>query len=149
MPCIFCEGALAPLTVAHLSGASCVNCPPRLGRLIFDRPELMVGLFPGLIDEAEDEIAPEPRVRLADGRSVELREHTAELKKSLTPAQRAELAGSYVELELWREATLEAAQALCEGVTEKDAEAALGVLFHPRIALPTAAVAVRGLLFPQ
>lgn len=146
--CVFCESPAARLAIAPLGATACVDCAARVGRLFVDQRELALAIFPGLIEEAE-EIGPEPRVRLADGRSVELREHTAELKKTLTPSQRTELAESYVALEMWREATLEAAQALREGVADELAERAFAVLFHPRIAVPIAAVAIRGLLFRQ
>jgi hypothetical protein len=105
--------------------------------------------WPALVELEQEEAGPEPMVRLGDGRRVELRTHTQALKAELTVAQRAQLAGSYVELGMFGEALLEAAHVLTsEGAPADAVEAALAVLFSPPLA-PAEPTGLRALLQPH
>jgi hypothetical protein len=122
--CAFCDkpGEL------HLSEtrASCRACAQRLGLLVQQSPERLARTIPNLLEPEDGE--PEPRIRLADGRSVELRERTAQLKQELSLVKRVELMVLLGEIGLLREQALEAAFVLASNAPDAMAQLALQVL---------------------
>jgi hypothetical protein len=107
----------------------------------------LVHVWPDLRDD-EDEDEPEPRVRLPDGRLVELREHTAELKRDLGPDKRLQLALTLGRLGLARESILECGHVLASEPSVAVARAALALLLSQE-GLPADAVGrLRAVLFP-
>jgi hypothetical protein len=109
------------------SERGCSACAQKLGRLLTVAPELLSPVWPLLLEE--DDGSPEPRVRLADGRSVELRERTAELKRDLSVDERMRLAAMFGELGLAREQLLEAGFVLSTGPSDELAQRALDLIF--------------------
>ncbi|MEM9694403.1 MAG: hypothetical protein AAGA56_17760, partial [Myxococcota bacterium] len=70
--CGTCGGAIGedPIVGRHL--AICRNCGVRLGHAMHARTAAFFAVWP-FLDEPDDEGEPAPRVRPADGTSVELR----------------------------------------------------------------------------
>lgn len=145
--CLFCRSDKGEFLSVAADQRACERCARRLGMMLKDEEPLLFTIFPVLrVDQEEDE-EPEPTVRLPDGRRVELRERTAELKKDLTMDQRAELAGTYVQIGLHREAVLEAGVVLSSGVLSAS-ERVLAILFKAPLSAPDAVERVRPLLLP-
>lgn len=144
--CVFCRSETTEFASVGAAGAACARCIARLGMMLKDAEPILFTIFPALRD-VEDEDEPEPTVRLPDGRRVELRERTAELKKDLTIDQRAELTSTYVEIGLHREAVLEAGVVLSSGVLSA-AGRVLPVLFSAPLSAPDALERIRPLLLP-
>lgn len=147
LPCSFCDRVSAhPLPS---EGRCCPTCAAQLGLLLDARDIRVARLWPALAGLEAEEPGPEPTVRMPDGQRVELRARTQALKAELTLAQRAELAGTYVELGMFGEAVLEAAHVLmAEGAPAGAVEAALAVLFSPPLA-PAEPAGLRALLQPH
>lgn len=145
--CAFCGRAVTHFIDVPQHGArSCLTCATRLGRVLVEAPLSFAAIWPILIEEDEDE--PEPKVRLPDGRMVELREHTAELKKELTAEQRMELAGTYAQIGLYREQLLECGFVLSSEPAPELAGSALRMLLGARFTAPDALRRLREVLFP-
>lgn len=145
--CSFCSRSVETwLFIPRFGGHSCVPCSVRLGRLLVDSPDSLIGVWPILVEEDDDE--PEPKVTLADGRSVELRERTAELKKELPLEDRLKLAYSYGEIGLHREQILEAAFVLSSEPQVEVAQIAMTLLMENRYTVKDAPVRLRTALFP-
>ncbi len=104
-------------------------------------------LWPAVHDPDEDE--PEPMVTLPDGRRVELRAHTENMKKDLTVEQRAELSDTYSKLGLYREAVLEAALTLKTGASAEAITKALTVLFSEPLGNAETVRAIRRRFLPN
>jgi len=146
LPCALC-GLKSPRVyrLPQPGESACERCASRLGDLFFDEPRL-ARIWPSLSD-TEDDDEPEPMVRLSDGSKVELKSRTEELKKDLTPAQRAELMVTYVELRMLKEAVLEGARVLREGGDEEK-ERVLSVLFSLPLAAKDASEQLKPFLLP-
>jgi hypothetical protein len=146
--CAFCS-ALAPvsLQLARFGATACVACATRLGRLLVSSPEVLVPIWPLLVD-AEDDLEPEPQVRRADGTVVELRQATAELKRELDLEARMQLAVMYGELGMHREQIQEAGHVLGEAHSPQLAQRAVDLLFSEALCSPSAIAQLRGRLFP-
>lgn len=145
--CAFCGRSVGQwLEVERFSAHACQPCAVRLGRILVSAPEALVGVWPVLheVDDGE----PEPKVRLSDGRSVELRQHTAELKKELTVDKRLELAHTYGELGLHREQLLECGHVLSVEPPIELAQSALNLLVGHRFTARDALSRLRVALFP-
>jgi hypothetical protein len=129
--CAFCGRATTQwLEFRRLECPGCRACGARLGQLLLERPLHLAAVWPFLVEEEDDD--PEPKVRLADGRMVELRERTAELKKELSLEARLQLALSYGELGMFREQLLECGFLLVETTDLELAQKAVDVLSaHP------------------
>jgi hypothetical protein len=106
-----------------------------------------LAVWPFLADD--DDGSPEPRIRLANGSSVELRARTAELKRELTVEKRLELAELYGEIGLLREQLLEAGFVLSSEPGPELAQRALNVLFASDRAAPNAVALLRRHLLPS
>jgi hypothetical protein len=119
----------------------------RLGRTLLDSARLLSAVWPALLEEDDDD-DPEPRVRLPDGRLVELREHTAELKRDLAPDQRLQLARTLQRLGLKREAILECGHVLAAEPSLPIARAALAILMTQEGLPDDALTRLRAALFP-
>lgn len=146
--CLFCQSNKGAFLSLGEDGAACERCAVRLGMMLKDGEPILFSIFPALrevTDDDDDE--PEPTVRMPDGRKVELRERTAELKKDLTMDQRAELTGTYIEIGLHREAVIEAGVVLSSGVLSAS-ERVLPLLFREPLSAPDALERVRPLLMP-
>lgn len=146
--CAFCGRAERPwLDVPKFGLSACTRCATRLGRLLLDAPAALSAVWPSLKEEEGDE--PEPRLRLPDGSSVEVRERTAELKKELTFEARVQLAQTYGDLGLYREQLLECGYILCAEPPPLLAQAAFNLLFlHRRFVAKDAIEQLRAALFP-
>lgn len=143
--CIFCGSERGEfLAFSDSNEFACARCARQLGLMIRDMDRQLLTIWPALVDEDDE---PEPMVRLADGRRVELRQHTAELKKDLSVEQRAELANTYVQLGLLREAILEVAEVLASG-TREASEKVLRLLFTEPLSAPDSLERVRPYLLP-
>lgn len=125
--------------------ALCPRCSTELGERLLAQPERFHDLWPALREDDDD---PEPRVRLDDGTSIELRERTAELKRDLTVEERAELAYTFVALGLARESLLEAAFVLSAGPSPALRHRALALLF-PEAPAPSLLAELRSALYPS
>jgi hypothetical protein len=135
--------------VDSLATQFCPPCAARLGRSLVADPRPLAAVWPGLIEEEEDDDGEaEPRVRLDDGRSVELRERTAELKKDLPVEARMQLAMTLGELGMHREQMLECAYVLSTEPPEKLGRLALSVLFLQPVAVDEPLAHLRRVLFP-
>ena len=148
MTCAFCGRATADsCSLGPLAAECCPSCAVRLGRTLLDSARLLAAVWPALLED-DDDHEPEPRVRLPDGRLVELREHTAELKRELGPDQRLQLARTLEQLGLKREAILECGHVLAAEPSLPLARAAIALLMS-RDGLPDdALVQLRAALFP-
>lgn len=144
--CLFCRSEKGEFLSLGTLGVACERCAVRLGMMLKDSEPILFSIFPALRD-VDDDSEPEPTVRLPDGRRVELRERTAELKKDLTMDQRAELTGTYIEIGLHREAVIEAGVVLSSGVLSAS-ERVLPLLFKEPLSAPDALERVRPLLLP-
>jgi hypothetical protein len=144
--CSFC-GIASPRVFRLPQGSSwtCERCTTRLADLLHEEPR-MARIWPAL-SEPDDDDEPEPMVRLADGSKVALKSRTEELKKDLTPPQRAELMATYVELEMFKEALMEAARVLREG-GQAERERVLEMLFSLPLAAADAPEQLRPFLLP-
>src|SRR3954469_17870981 len=142
--CIFCKSERGEIPFDETGDYACARCAMQLGTLIKDLDRSLITIWPALIEEDDE---PEPIVRLGDGRRVELRQHTAELKKDLTVDQRAELADTYVKIGLLREAILEVAEVLSSGTKEASAKV-IPLLFKEPLSAPYAVERVRPSLPP-
>jgi hypothetical protein len=136
------------LSVDSIATQFCFPCAARLGRSLVSDPRPLEAVWPGLVEEDEDDEDAEPRVRLDDGRSVELRQRTAELKKDLPVEARMQLAMTLGELGLHREQMLECAYVLSTEPPEKLARLALSVLFLQPVAVDEPLARLREVLFP-
>lgn len=134
------------LRLGELDARACRICTGLLGRTLLEAPLRLVAVWPAL---REDDDSPEPRVRLADGRSVELRERTAELKRDLSLEQRAQLVSMLGELGLGREQLQEAGFLLFVGAAAPLAQLALDTLFAEGRASPGAVAELRRHLLPS
>jgi hypothetical protein len=133
-----------------LGASVCPSCARGVGKLFEGAHSRLEGAFPVLAALEGDEGDPrEPKMRTAGGRTVELRSHTAQLRKGLAPRDRVRLAVEFLEIDLYREALLEATLALVGDLTPAEASRALDVVFNPKVAAPHAVERVRDLLFPQ
>lgn len=143
--CIFCRSQKGEsIPFGETQDVVCPRCALQLGTMINALDQTLLTIWPALIDE---DLEPEPMVRLSDGRRVELRQHTAELKTELTVEQRAELANTYVKIGLLREAILEAAHVLQSGVKDASGKV-IGLLFQEPLSAPDAIERVRPFLLP-
>jgi hypothetical protein len=148
MTCAFCgreAGESYPLDA--FGAESCPPCATRLGRTLLNPPRELAGVWAALAEE-DDETEPEPRVRLPDGRLVELRERTAELKRDLGPEKRIELAWTLGRLGLRREAILECGHVLAAEPSKAVARAALALLLSQKGMPDDALARIRAVLFP-
>ncbi len=136
------------IPVEFLGTQICYPCSARLGRVLVSDPEPLAAIWPALKAE-DDDGEPEPKVRLADGRSVELRERTAEMKKDLPLDQRMRLAMTLGELGLYREQMLECGFILSAEPPEVLARLALSVLFANKMELREPMERLRAVLFPS
>jgi hypothetical protein len=128
MKCALCDRDANPaLRLGELDASCCLACAWRVGRLVVGTPHALVLVWPTLWED-EDE-GPEPKVRLPDGTSVELRSRTAELKQELTVEKRLELAVVMGEMGLARERLLEAGYVLSTEASADLAQKALDLLF--------------------
>lgn len=146
--CDLCERPAADaVPLGDFPAVACRDCTRRLGKLIHINPRLLGRVWPHLVQG--DDGSPEPRVRLPDGRSVELRERTAELKRDLPMEKRAELAELLGELGLEQELLLEAATVLEAEVPPELVARAAAVLFRRERAAPDAVEQLRPHLRPS
>lgn len=147
LTCTFCDRPSAhPLPG---EGRCCPTCAVQLGLLLDARDVRVARAWPALAGLADEESGHEPTLRMPDGQRVELRARTKALKAELTVAQRAQLAGTYVELGMFGEAVLEAAHVLTAGDVPTEAtEAALAVLFSPPL-VPADLTSLRAVLQPH
>ncbi|MBS2026443.1 MAG: hypothetical protein JST54_00945 [Deltaproteobacteria bacterium] len=146
MTCAFCHRAAdGGPSLGPLEARTCLPCARRLGVLLIERPTMFVSLWPVLAED--DDGSPEPKVRLSDGRTVELRERTAELKRELSMDKRLELAEMLGPLGLPREAILEAAFVLREAEPNL-VQRALDLLFSERTS-PADLAQLERLLLPS
>jgi hypothetical protein len=146
--CSLCDRPAAPiLGLGALPAQTCPACARALGGLLLERPALLTAIWPALAEP--DDGTPEPRVRLADGRSVEVRERTAEMKRDLPVEKRAELAELLDGLGLLREALLEAGFVLQRDASAELAQRALDVLFAEGRATGAAVAVLRRHLLPS
>jgi hypothetical protein len=143
--CSLCSHAAeAPLALAEAT--FCPSCAALLGRTLLARPERLAHVWPLLVEEEDDD--PEPRIRLADGTSIEVRERSAQLKAELSPDERMQLAEMLATLGLAREHLLECGFVLSTEPSPALAQRALALLFSTTA--PTAAIApLRATLFPS
>lgn len=149
--CAFCGRACSDaLSIERFGAYSCPACMVRLGRVLVDRPHALEDVWPALTRKEEDDEddEPEPKVRLEDGRLVELRERTAELKQELPIAARVQLASTYGDLGMHREQVLECGFVLASEPGEALGAEALRVLFS-RFTAPDALERLRVVLFPS
>ncbi len=147
--CLFCQrSSQAPVDVLPSNAKACHACVSRLGTLLLEQDLAVAAIWPALRHQVEEE-GDEPIVRLPDGRVVELRERTAELKEQLSLEKRAALARTYVEIGMYREAVMEAALVLSQSENSQALAAALEVLLTPPLGRPRAAESVRVLLRPN
>lgn len=143
--CSLCSHA-AEAPFALPEATFCRGCTALLGRTLLARPERLAHVWPMLVEEDDDE--PEPRIRLADGTSIEVRERTAQLKADLTPDERLQLAETLAALGLAREHLLECGVVLSAEPSPALAQRALALLFSTTGA--TAAIGpLRASLFPS
>lgn len=142
--CVFCRTERGERLTFGNGESACLRCTRLLGTMLRDNDRTLTGIWPALVD---DDDGPEPMVRMPDGRKVELRERTAELKKELTIPQRAELAATYVQIGLLREAILEVAEVLASGEIEPS-QKVLALLFTDPLSAPDAQERVRPYLLP-
>ena len=148
MTCAFCGREAAESHPLEALGAqSCPPCATRLGRTLLHPPRELLEVWRALAED-DDENEPEPRVRLPDGRFVELRERTAELKRDLGPEKRLELAWTLGRLGLRREAILEAGHVLAAEPSRAVARAALALLMSQKGMPDDALARIRAALFP-
>jgi hypothetical protein len=136
------------LSVDSLATQFCHPCAARLGRTLVTDPRPLGAVWPGLVEEEDDGDEAEPRVRMDDGRSVELRQRTAELKKDLPVQARMQLAMTLGELGLHREQMLECGYVLSTQPPETLARLALSVLFLQPVAADEPLARLRQVLFP-
>jgi hypothetical protein len=101
--CSLCGQTGGPLLALARFGGACLPCVCRLGRLLQDAPGRLQLLWPALGADEDEEDEPEPKIRLPDGSSVELREQTAKLKEELSVPLRLELAETFNNIGLQRE----------------------------------------------
>jgi hypothetical protein len=150
-PCTFCGAAAAPaLYLARFNSCCCTGCAARVGRLLAKVPEQLTGAFPALgVEDAEDALDPEPRVRGSDGKTRELREVTAELKRELPLAARAQLAQAYGEMGMPREQVQECAHVLAAAEEPALLQHAVDLLFSETLCSPGGVDVVRSRLFPS
>ncbi len=151
--CAFCGRACSDaLSIERFGAFSCPTCSVRLGRLLVDRPQALEAIWPALMpraSEGDEDDEPEPKVRLEDGRLVELRERTAELKRELPIAARVQLASTYGDLGMHREQLLECGYVLASEPGDAIGGQALRVLFNHRFTSPDALERLRVILFPS
>jgi hypothetical protein len=148
MTCAFCGRATAEAhPLEPFAAECCPSCAVRLGRTLVDSARLFAAVWPALVENDDDD-EPEPRVRLPDGRLVELREHTAELKRELGPDKRLQLARTLGRLGLKREAILECGYVLAAEPPLPLARAALALLMSQGVLPEDALDRLRAALFP-
>jgi hypothetical protein len=148
MACSLCDrDSPTLLPLGALEARGCPICAWRLGRLLVETPDTLLLVWPLLADD--DDGSPEPRVRLADGTSVELRQRTEELKRELSVEKRMALSEMYGELGLPREQLLEAGFVLSHEPPLELAQRALDVLFAPDRAAPHAVSLLRRFMLPS
>ncbi|MGA9525782.1 MAG: hypothetical protein WBV82_30265 [Myxococcaceae bacterium] len=149
LACGLCARSVeACIPIEFLGTQVCFPCSARLGRALVTNPALLSAVWP-VLEEEEDDGEPEPRVRLSDGRSVELRERTAEMKKDLPLDQRMRLAMTLGELGLHREQILECGFILSVEPPEVLARLALSVLFANKMSLREPMEQLQTMLFPS
>lgn len=146
--CLLCGAEASPaLNLPRFGGASCQECARRVGLLVVESPAVLTDIWP-LLAEEEDDDEPEPMVQRADGRSVQLRQLTAELKRDLTVEDRMKLAEMYGDIGLVREQLEECGRVLVAAPATELAQRALDVLFSPELCSPLGLDPLRGHLFP-
>lgn len=146
--CLLCGAGASPaLHLPRFGGSSCQGCARRVGHLLVAEPTRLTDIWPLLSDDSELE-EPEPTVQRADGRTVELRQVTAEMKRELSVEDRMKLAGMYGELGLVREQLEECGRVLVAASSAALAQRALDVLFSPELCSPLGLDELRGHLFP-
>ena len=145
--CTFCGRSVREwLELERFGTQSCRGCATRLGRLLVDAPEAFFSVWPSLIEDESDE--PEPKIRMPDGSSVEVRARTAELKKELTVEARLQLAQTYGELGMHREQLLECGVILSLEPSREIAQGAMKILTRHKFVAPDAIDRLRPALFP-
>jgi len=110
-------------------------------------PTALTDIWPLLSDDTELE-EPEPTVQRADGKTVELRQVIAEMKRELSVEDRMKLAEMYGEIGLIREQLEECGRVLVATSTVALAQRALDVLFSPELCSPRGLEELRGRIFP-
>ncbi|MFL5353549.1 hypothetical protein [Archangium sp.] len=146
--CLFCGAEASPaLNLPRFGGASCQECARRVGLLVVESPTALTDIWP-LLGEEVDEDEPEPMVQRPDGRSVQLRQVTAELKRDLSVEDRMKLAELYGDIGLVREQLEECGRVLVAAPAAALAQRALDVLFSPELCSPLGLDELRGHLFP-
>jgi hypothetical protein len=147
--CTFCNGSqFAPLRLVHFEVNACRSCMLRLGRLLLEAPETLFLLWPALA-EPEDEDEPEPKVRRADGSTVELRQVTAELKRELPIEKRMQLAETYGSLGMFREQVIECGYVLVNATATDLLQRAVNVLFTRPLCVRDTVEQLRAVLLPS
>ncbi len=154
--CALCGRATTEaLAIRRFSAFACPTCARRLGRMLGQSPQALGEVWPALWerpDEDEDEDEgdePEPQVQLPDGRMVDLRERTQELKRELPLTARMELAGTYGELGMHRAQLLEAGFVLEASEDPELSARALELLLTHRFTAPDVLDRLRRVLFPS
>jgi hypothetical protein len=146
--CLLCGAGASPaLNLPRFAGASCQGCAQRVGHLLVQEPTLLTDIWPLLADDSELE-EPEPTVQRADGKTVELRQVIAEMKRELSVEDRMKLAEMYGEIGLIREQLEECGRVLVAASAPALAQRALDVLFSPELCSPRGIEELRGRLFP-
>lgn len=145
--CLLCGAEASPaLNLPRFGGASCPECARRVGLLVVESPSALTDIWPLLAEEEDDE--PEPLVQRSDGRSVQLRQVTAELKRDLSVEDRVKLVELYGDIGLVREQLEECGRVLVAAPPAALAQRALDVLFSPELCSPLGLDQLRGHLFP-
>jgi hypothetical protein len=118
-----------------------------VGHLLVEEPTLLTDIWP-LLSEDPDLDEPEPLVQRADGRTVELRQVIAEMKRELTVEDRMKLAETYGDIGLIREQLEECGRVLVAAASVALAQRALDVLFSHELCSPRGLEELRGRMFP-
>ncbi|OJT24985.1 hypothetical protein BO221_11395 [Archangium sp. Cb G35] len=145
--CLLCGAGASPaLNLPRFAGAACQGCAQRVGHLLVQDPTQLTDIWPLLADDVDDE--PEPTVQRADGKTVELRQVIAEMKRELTVEDRMKLAEMYGEIGLIREQLEECGRVLVAAPAAGLAQRALDVLFSEELCSPRGIEELRGRMFP-
>ena len=142
------------LALRRFGAFACPTCAQRLGRTLQKTPKALGEVWPALWQDDDlqgdgEDDEPEPKVQLPDGRTVELRERTEELKRELPLSARLELAGTYGELGMHKAQILEAGFVLAAAEDLELSAKALELLFAHRFTAPDALDRLRSVLFPS
>ncbi len=147
--CLLCGAGASPaLNLPRFAGASCQACAQRVGHLLVQEPTLLTDIWPLLSDDSELE-EPEPTVQRADGKTVELRQVIAEMKRELSVEDRMKLAEMYGEIGLIREQLEECGRVLVAAPSAELVQRALNLLFSRELCSPLGLEQLRGHLFPS